>query len=124
MSLKDLANTHVVGQSIKPDSRSADNNGVGVDFRSCGPQVTAILSVGDLAGTSPTIDVTLEESDDNVTFTAISGAAMTQVTAGDQIEAITFFNRSKRYVRAVADHGGTSAIADYSVTLMARKTSY
>lgn len=126
MSLKDLANTHVFGQSLDPEVRTASANGSGVDFRDCGPQVTAVLDVGAASGTNATLDITLEESDDDSTYTAISGASLTQVDQdGDNTqEAKTIFNRSKRYVRAVATIGGTTPSFACNVSLIARHMSY
>lgn len=126
MSLKDLANTHVFGQSLKSDQRTVTANGTGVDMRSTGPQVTAVLDIGDVTGTTPTLDVKLQDSDDNVTFADITGAVFTQKTDADSDSqfAITFFNRSKRYVRAVATIAGTVPVWDICVGLIGRKFSY
>lgn len=62
---------------------------------------------GTVSGTTPTLDVTLEESDDNSSFTAIPGAAFTQATAtgvNERIKCLT----TKSYVRAVKTVGGTT----------------
>lgn len=128
---EDLKNTHQIGQSIDPDLYTATVTGNGVDFQDCGPEVLAILNVGDFTGTSPTLDVTLEESDDDSTYTAVESDnqednAFAQMD-GDEDNTVTLlqsFTRSKRYVRAVGTIGGTTANIDMCVTLMARKTSY
>lgn len=66
-------------------------------------------------GTSATLDVKLQHSDDNVTFEDITNGAITQMTAAGrailQIDQLT-----KRYVKAVAVAG--TASVDFGVTLM------
>jgi len=105
---------------------TATVNGTGIDFRDCGPEVTAMEILGTNPGDDTTIDLKLQESSDNSTFSDISGATFTQV-AGDtenQLVVRTFFNRAARYVRAVATVAGTSPVIQYAAVLGARKVSY
>ena len=87
--------------------------------------MTAILTGGAVGGDTRTADVTFEESDASGSgYTAIAGAAMTQVTAANGHEVYTF-KRSKRYVRAVITVGGTNTpTVLFGVSLMAKKVSY
>ena len=124
-AVADLQNGYAFGQSIRPDQWGATVNGSSVDCRDCGPEVTCVVSAGESEGTSETLDVKLQESDDDSTYTDITGATMTQIgAAGHAHEVKTFYNRAKRYVRAVATIAGTSPDIDCCVTLFCPKTSY
>ena len=120
----DIANQYTTAQSIAADTYTSTVNGTGVDFNDHGPEVTCTVNVSDVSGTSPTLDVKLQESSDDSTYTDISGATVTQVTASDVDHTITVYNRSARYVRAVGTIAGTSPSFDVGVVLQARKTSY
>lgn len=106
-------------------ARTATANGTGADLKTYaapGPgsqQMKAIITCGTAAGTTPTLDVKLQESDDNSTFTDISGATFTQLTAAgsEEIE----FQTNKRYVRAVATIAGTSPSFTFATLLIAGK---
>lgn len=124
MQHADLANQWTSFNSLVPATRTATANGTGVDMNDHGPEVECLVSAGTVSGTSPTLDVKLQESDDNSTFTDITGATMTQITASTQIESKVFSNRSKRYVRAVGTIAGTNPSFACAVFLKARKKSY
>lgn len=124
--LNDLKNGIITtSMSLDPAVRTATANGTGVDLLGAEGWVSAILNVGTVTGTTPTLDVKLQESDDNSTFSDISGAAFTQVTAtpspATTISVLTTHRRAKRYVRAVATIGGTTPSFPCAVTIMARK---
>jgi hypothetical protein len=70
--------------------------------------------------TTPTLDVKIQESDDNTTFTDIVGATFVQVTASNNLQAIVFL-RSKRYCRAVATIAGTTPSFTCSSWIMEQK---
>jgi len=87
---------------------TATGNGDGIDI---GENVELDIRMqvrGTVSGTTPTLDVTIEESDDNSSFSAIPGApAFTQATATGVDERI-MVRTTKRYVRAVKTVGGTT----------------
>lgn len=118
--LIDLVNTVVAGASIRPSAVTSDTNGSGLDFANGEISTNAILEVGAVSGTTPTLDVKLQESTDNSSWSDISGATFTQVTAANQRQAIRCL-RSKRYVRAVADVGGTTPSFTMCVEIVAQK---
>lgn len=121
----DLANEYQVGASLEPNTYTVDTNGDAVDFQDCEAAVTSILTVGESQGTSETTDLKLQESDDLSTWSDISSATHTQVGAsGHSTEIKTFFNRSKRYVRAHFNVSGTSPDVELACVLMCRKKSY
>lgn len=122
---KDLANECKWGQSLVSATRTSSGNGSAVDMQDCGPEVVAVLDVGAVSGTSPTLDVKLQESDTSGgTYSDISGATFTQVTASNAQQTIQVANRTKRYVRAVATIAGTSPSFASCVLIAANKQSY
>jgi len=74
------------------------------------------LQVVDLSGTSPTLDVTIQHSDDDgVTDPWSAVCTFTQVTAAHSSERKEITGTVKRYTRAVWTLGGTSPSATFSV---------
>lgn len=95
----------------------ATANGTGVDVRHFVGELALYLAAKATAGTSPTLDVTIEESDDDSSYAAVSGAAFTQVTDADTSAAVLHkitldVNARKRYLRAVKTAGGTDPAFD------------
>ena len=122
----DIANAYTTDTSVRHDQWRVTQTGLTLDCRDHEVAITSILTVGEAEGTSETVAVAIHESADDSSFAAITGAAHTTTTAGagHTTEVITFFNRSLRYVRAVATVAGTSPDIDFAVVLMARKKSY
>jgi hypothetical protein len=90
---------------------NANTNGSAVDLQDYvgKGELRFFLSVGSVSGTSPTLDVKIQQSDAAGSgFADIAGAAFAQVTAtGSQEIKVT---PTKRYVRAVVTVGGTSPV--------------
>lgn len=87
-------------------------NGTGVDVRDFVGQIAVLLSAVNVAGTSPTLIVKVQDSADNSSFADISGAVFTTVTdAGTKaatLEKITLnVDAARRYLRVVKTVGGT-----------------
>lgn len=125
----DLQGLFTVGQSIAPQTATATITGSGIDFRDCGPEVTAAECIGVNPGNDTTLDTTLQESqDDGVldAYVAITGAAFTQVVGDteNQVTCRTFYNRAERYVRALMTVAGTSPTAIVCVLLACRKVAF
>jgi hypothetical protein len=85
-----------------------DGNGTGVDLLDLSGEIAVILDCS--AGTGDhTMDVKLQDSPDNTTFTDVPGGAFTQVTTTASVQKISLNkNELDRYLRAVKDIGGTS----------------
>lgn len=90
----------------------ADGNGTGVDLLAYSGEMCAILDSAEGTGNADnTLDVKLQDSADNSSFADVSGLAFSQVddTAGGSIQKLSFNkDELRRYVRAVADVGGTT----------------
>lgn len=98
--------------TLRPQAITANTNGNGID--TLGYNSAAIsLEVGAVSGTSPTLDVKIQDSADNSTFADLSpSVAFTQVTAANnsqilRLEGLNAAGR-RRYIRVVATVGGTS----------------
>lgn len=104
-------------------ARTSTANGTGADIKDYTGKVKVILDSAAGTGTAPTLDVKLQESDDNTTFTDITGATFTQVTgAAASLQSIGFeVDARKRYIRAVATIGGTTPSFTSSVNAIGMK---
>tara|TARA_S200002703_G_scaffold61508_1_gene53393 strand:- start:25 stop:417 length:393 start_codon:yes stop_codon:yes gene_type:complete len=123
--LHNLGSKSYLGTLLACDSRTASANGTGFDLEGSngaeGEAIIILSSDAASAGTDPTLDVKLQESSDDSTYTDISGATFTQVTdAAQALEKISInTNDVERYLRAVGTIGGTSSPAfTYSVALV------
>jgi hypothetical protein len=108
---------------LQAAARTANTNGTGADVQMVdnvgGRQFMAVLGIGAVTGTSPTLDLKLQESADNSTWADITGAAFAQQNAAgtNTLQVRT----TKRYVRAVATVGGTSPNFAFGVYLLGQK---
>lgn len=102
-------------------SVSASGNGTGVDLQQYAGQVAVILDAHNVSGTTPTMDVKIQDSADNSSF-ADAGYAFTQVTTTDSAQKLVINkNELRRYVRVVKTAGGTSPVYLLSAKLLAIK---
>lgn len=110
---RDLINCIDEAESIRPQVATGAVNGEGVDLRGA-ESVAVVVSIGAITGSSGDAAVTLEESDDNSTFTDVADADIigTEPTALAQNTTYRFgYKGSKRYVRAVFALGGETDVA-------------
>ena len=81
-------------------TKTATGNGTGIDLLEYEGDILFVLDSAAGGGSSPTLDVTIEDSADNSTFTALSGAAFTQVTGSASSQKLSISaDECKRYVR-------------------------
>ncbi len=93
-----------------PAARTASANGTGVDVTDYEGVATVLLTSAAGTGTTPTLDVKLQDSPDNSTWTDIPGATFTQVTnaaASEQVKAVDV-QAANKFIRAVATIAGTT----------------
>jgi hypothetical protein len=115
----DLLTFHAVA------ARTTTGDGTGVDLQTYDGDLALILDAAAAgAGTNPTLDVTVEHSDESAAnFTQIGSTAFTRVTntAARQILVISK-DEAKRYVRVKYTVGGTNSPSfTFSVTGVALK---
>ena len=106
---------------LTPATRTTTATGTGVDLKNAYQGLAAVvLANGATSGTSPTMDVKIQDSADNSTFADVTGYTFTQVTAAlTNPSVITIDIRNlRRYARAVVTMGGTSPSFLCSVTLL------
>lgn len=111
-------------EEVLPGVRvTATGNGTGVDCQDYVGKAKFILITSAGGGTSPTLDVKLQDSADNSTWADISGATFTQVTdAADATEAISVdIDGADRYIRAVKTVTGTSPTFDCGLVMVGCK---
>jgi molybdate-binding protein len=124
--IHNLGSKTYIASLLGADSRNASANGTGFDLQGSNDaegEAIVILDSEAGSGTSPTLDVKLQESANNSTWSDISGATFTQVTdAAAAFEKISInTNDVARYVRAVGTSGGTTPVFVYAVSLVYSK---
>ena len=119
-----LAKATVV-EVLPIDQRTADANSTGIDISNYEGPALLILKAKNLGGTTPTLDVkaqTSDESDFSSGVDDVVGGAFTQVTTGVAFQVLQLnMDGQKKHLRVVHDVGGTSPDYVAAVTLIARK---
>ena len=106
--LQDFKNQALVGASPYPTAAVSDtNNGDTVDLIDADNRCFAIQMIGAVTGTTPSLTGKIQESSDAATWTDITSATFTAVTANNSVQVISF-DRTKRYVRHYRTVTGTS----------------
>lgn len=94
---------------IAAQAIAATANGTGVDIKDYVGTMQLLLDSGAGAGTTPTLDVKIQDSDDNTAFADVTGKAFTQVTTvASRQQMVLDTNAVRRYIRAVSTLGGTT----------------
>jgi len=125
--MQDLKNNIGVVQSLAPAERSSDANGTGVDLQGF-ESATIVIDMGaegiTLSSTNK-IEIELEHSDDDSTYTDVTSSADVIGATPDSNGVIATFDDpaeapaiasvgyigGKRYIRAVANFSGTHGTA-------------
>jgi len=103
-------------------ARTVTTNGAGFDATQHLGLGKAILDAGAGGGTTPTLDVKLQDSADNASFADIAGAAFAQVTTVASLQSIAVnLDSARAFIRAVATIGGTTPTFTFGVIIVARK---
>jgi hypothetical protein len=87
------------------DLSAASGSGTGADFNGTTGTCFAVQSIGTINGPGGTIDGKIQHSDDNASWSDVSGGAFTQVSASNNLQTVTF-TRTKRYLRYSYTIGG------------------
>lgn len=122
--LHDLYSNAISGTSLGQGAlKTTTANGTGVDLLQSEGLVTVVVANGAITDGTHTLSV--EESTDNSTYTAVtlneSLAALTSSTTAGTIQFANF-QRTKRYVRAVTTVTGSPGTGGYySATFLAEK---
>ena len=105
--------------------RTSTLTGTGIDVLAYEGVALVVLNASAGTGTTPTLDVKLQHSDDDSTYADVTGGAFTQVTdvagsAGVQVKKINVSDL-KRYVRAIGTIAGTTPSFDFAVEFVGIK---
>ena len=101
---------------------TADANGAGADLQGYQGVLKIVLDSGAGGGTTPTLDVKIQDSTDNSTFADVSGKVFTQVTDIASIQSLAIDTRAvRRYIRAVIAIAGTSPTFGLAVAVIGQK---
>ncbi|MCZ2340420.1 MAG: hypothetical protein LC104_01330 [Bacteroidales bacterium] len=105
-ALHDCASAAVLGASFPPAVLSGSANGAGVDLSAGDGNAFALVALGEISD-GATVDVTVQESSDGSSWTAVAGVAFTPMTVGNTVQIRTFV-RTKPVVRIVLTVTGTT----------------
>jgi hypothetical protein len=108
--------------SLQPQTVTTGTiNGSGVDMQLTDGPCHAVISVGAVTGVYTALQATIQESDDNTTFVAMTENPQTiAVMAANTTYVLSFWKRAKRYLRVqLTATGGTNALV--SALLLSRK---
>ena len=105
--------------------RTSTLTGTGIDVLDYEGVALAVLNASAGTGTTPTLNVKLQHSDDNSTFADVTAGAFTQVTdvsgtAGIQVLKVNVSDL-KRYLRVVGTTAGTTPSFDFGMEFIGIK---
>jgi hypothetical protein len=105
--LNDVADQALLGASVYPATVNDTNTGTAVDLIDADGTCFAVQVIGTVSGTSPSLAGKIQESSDNSTWTDVTNATFSAVTASNSVQTISF-ERTKRYLRHSRTVSGTS----------------
>jgi hypothetical protein len=104
--IADFKNAVLLLASVYPSEVDDSGTGATVDMVEADGRCFAIQSIGAVGGTTPSLTGKIQESVDGTTWTDVSNANFTPVTAGNN-QQILVFERTKRYLRHTRTVAGT-----------------
>ena len=113
----DIKQTQDVQNSLAPAARTASANGSGVDLANFA-SATVAFSVGTI--TDGTHTPSVEESDDNSSFSAVAAADLigTLSALASNTNQRVGYRGTKRYIRAVSTVAGATAGGVYAAVVI------
>lgn len=119
--MRDIKNNLDGVSSIDPASVTATSNGSGVDLRDFdGAMVVFQAGAADTGNGDETYTPSVEESDDNSSFSAVAASGLEGVLANMTANSVqrAGYKGAKRYVRAVLTLGGTTPSINASALVL------
>lgn len=115
--MRDIKNNISEATSLTPAARTATANGTGVDLKGYGA-AEVLFVVGTI--TDGTHTPTVEESDDNTTYTAVAAANLdgTLAALATATNQVVGYKGSKRYIRATTTASGTTTGGVYAAVVI------
>lgn len=100
-------------------SRTSTLTGTGIDVLEYEGVALVLLNASAGTGTSPTLDVKLQHSDDDSTYEDVASGAFSQVTDAAETAGVKVMKLNvsdlKRYLRVVGTIAGTTPSFDFGV---------
>mgnify|MGYP001827259590 CR=1 FL=1 len=100
-------------------SRTSTLTGTGIDVLEYEGVALVLLNASAGTGTSPTLDVKLQHSDDDSTYEDVNSGAFSQVTDAAETAGVKVMKLNisdlKRYLRVVGTIAGTTPSFDFGV---------
>ncbi len=105
--------------------RTSTLTGTGIDVLDYEGVALVLLNTSVGTGTTPTLDVKLQHSDDNYTFADVTSGAFTKVTSAAETAGVKVMKVNvsdlKRYLRVVGTIAGTTPSFDFGVEFVGIK---
>jgi hypothetical protein len=123
--IHNLGSKTYIQSLLAPAARTSSANGTGFDLQGSNDaegEAIIILDTAAGTGTSPTLNVKLQDSADNSAWADVTGATFSEVTGTASCAKITVnTNDVRRYVRAVATIAGTTPSFTCAVSMIYSK---
>lgn len=104
----DLHNRTTVFELAPAAVRTATANGTGVDIQGYREVLKIMLNVGTVTGTTPTLNVKIQDSEDNSTYADVTGLAFAQVTAAGNWSIGVNTRAVRSHIRVVMTIAGST----------------
>ena len=105
--ISDFKNQALLAASVYPATINDTNNGLAIDMIDADGRCFATQVIGVVTGTTPSLACKIQESADSSTWTDVTNAVFTAVTATNNLQTIVF-DRAKRYLRHSRTISGTT----------------
>ena len=112
-----------ISAAVASASVSATATSSAIDLKDFDGDVLLVLNSAAGTGSSPTLDVKVQDSDETGgTYGDLSGAAFTQVTTSASLQTLEVNkDECKRFIKLVQTVGGSSPVFVYGISLIAAK---
>ena len=112
----------LLASSLAAGTYTVSADGAGIDLQGYQGVLKVVLNSGAGGGTTPTLDVKIQDSADNISFTDIIGKTFVQVGADASLQSLGIDTRGvKRYIRAALTITGTSPTFGLAVVAAGQK---
>ena len=112
-----------ISAAVASASVSATATSSAIDLKDFDGDVLLVLNCAAGTGSSPTLDVKVQDSDETGgTYGDLSGAAFTQVTTSASLQTLEVNkDECKRFIKLVQTVGGSSPVFVYGISLVGAK---
>tara|TARA_R100000657_G_C4646220_1_gene91256 strand:+ start:155 stop:538 length:384 start_codon:yes stop_codon:yes gene_type:complete len=112
-----------ISAAVASASVSATATSSAIDLKDFDGDVLLVLNSAAGTGSSPTLDVKVQDSDETGgTYGDLSGAAFTQVTTSASLQTLEVNkDECKRFIKLVQTVGGSSPVFVYGISLIGAK---